>query len=153
MKRNTFLKGIASILGLSLIPFKGMASIKRNKVITFTPEILRKNNVGLYIINDKADVVENPDYAATVAWKLCWHLNRPNENATKDEKEFQLSENKNCKVNFLTDGWICPIGNTDEETCEYLNNNKYGEKYRIMTKEELFYIINHRNNYKQLFYE
>ena len=34
---------------------------------------------------------------------------------------------------------------------DYLNNNPHGEKFRIMTKEELFYILENRTNQKQLF--
>ena len=137
MKRNTFLRGLFSASVLALLPFKTKAE-RQNKVVEFTPEMLIKNNFGLYIINDKANVFERPDYAATVAWKLSYHNNNGGNYG---------------KVNFLTDGWFCPIGNTYKDICEYLNNNPYGEKFRIMTKEELFYIINHRTNAKQLFYE
>lgn len=154
MKRNTFLK---SLLVLPVIFSFSTPKVRKNKVITFTPEMLSKNNVGLYIINDKADVVKNPNYAATVAWKLSWNI------MLAKNPKFKLGD-KECggeefriptygKVNFLTDGWYCPIGNKCEDICEYLNNNPYGEKFRIMTKEELFYIIENRTNTKQLFYE
>ena len=157
MKRNTFLKSIGGILGLGLLGFKSKPTIKQNSVIIFTPEILKKYNFGLYIINDKADVMARPDYAATVAWKLGWSL------GVAKNADFYLKGVKHKgetfewpkynKINFLTDGWIFPIGDTKEGVCNYLNNNEYGEKYRIMTKEELLYIINNRSNSKQLFYE
>ena len=51
--------------------------------------------------------------------------------------------------NVLTDGWTHWIGNK-QELCEYLNNNPYGEKYRVLTPEELIYIIQNRKNSKQL---
>lgn len=142
MNRNNFLKRLT--LGALSIPFLGFKSetVRKNKVIKFTPELLDKYNYGLYIINDKADVVKNPDYAATVSWKLGWHLfvARP-------------EIPKYGKINFLTDGWFDAIGHNDEEVCEYLNNNPYGYKFRIMTQEEVIYIMTHRSNFKQLFYE
>ena len=130
--------------------------VKTNSPIVFTPEIITKYNFGLYIINVKADVVKRPDYAATVSWKLGYHINRtekPTESTTDTEKRVRLIHNKYVMSNFLTDGWVTPIGNDYEEVCEYLNNNFYGEKFRIMTKDELFYLLNHRTNIKQLFYE
>lgn len=154
MKRTTFLK---SILALPFLSFSTEKPIKKNPVIQFTPEILDKYNFGLYLINDKADVVKNPDYSATVSWKLSWNImviKQPELNFIDKErrgKRFEIP--KYGKVNFLTDGWYCPIGDTKQDICDYLNNNKYGEKFRIMTKEELIHIINHRTNYKQLFYE
>lgn len=139
MKRNTFLK---SLLGLPFLFSFTEKTVKKNPVVTFTPEMLKKYNFGMYLINDKADVVKNPDYSATVCWKLGWHLfvARP-------------EIPKYGKMNFLTDGWFHAIGHNYEDICEYLNNNPHGEKFRIMTKEELFYIIEHRTNEKQLFYE
>lgn len=154
MNRNTFLKRIGVLSVLPLLGFDIPKSVAKNKVIEFTPEIIKKYNFGLYLINDKADVVRNPNYAATVAWKLCWTNDRkPKDIPTEEEKKHLVRYNRYCKVNFLTDGWICPVGNSYEEVCEYLNNNPHGEKYRIMTKDELFYIINNRTNQKQLFYE
>ena len=132
-----------------LFGFKSKPVVRRNKVITFTPEILQKYNFGLYLINDKADVVKNPDYAATVSWKLGWNLGVTTGRITVKVAKWP----KYSICNFLTDGWTYPIGNSYEEVCDYLNNNPHGEKYRIMTKDELFYIINHRRNQKQLFYE
>lgn len=154
MNRNTFLRQIGlgglTALGLSFITPK--PKVAKNKVIEFTPEILKKYNFGLYIINDKADVVDRPDYAATVAWKLTYNL-QVVVNNVKGKKEVVKEWPKHSITNFLTDGWAYPIGNTLEEVCEYLNNNPQGTKFRIMTKDELFYIINNRSNSKQLFYE
>lgn len=145
MKRSTFIKAFGLI---PLFSFSNLKSVKQNKVVVFTPEMITKNNFGLYIINNKADVFKNPDYAATVAWKLGYN-NQYWRNFDGNGGSFQ----NYGKINFLTDGWFCPIGDNYEEICEYLNNNPHGEKFRIMTKEELFYIINHRSNSKQLFYE
>lgn len=152
MNRNNFLKKLT--LGALSIPFLGFKSetVRKNKVIEFTPEILNKYNYGLYLINDKADVVKNPDYAATVSWKLTWNSGVIVNNI--DNKKI-VSESW-CKysiTNFLTDGWTYPISSKKEEVCEYLNNNPYGHKFRIMTKEEVIYIMTHRSNFKQLFYE
>lgn len=142
MKRNNFIKTLGCLSLGSLVSFKAAPAVRKNKVIHFTPEILRKYNFGLYIINDKADVVENPDYAATVSWKLGWHLFLARPEIPKY-----------LRINFLTDGWVHAIGFNYDDVCEYLNNNPYGEKFRIMTKEELFYIIEHRGNQNQLFYK
>lgn len=148
MKRSTFIKAFGLIPLFSFYKPK----LKTNKVIEFTPEIISKNNFGLYIINNKANVFKNPDYAASVAWKLGYcNTNMVNTIGTKVTERFQW--NKYCKLQFLTDGWVFPIGNNYEEVCNYLNNNPYGEKFRIMTKEELFHIINYRTNAKQLFYD
>ncbi len=153
MNRLNFIKSTGIFAGLSLFGFKKPEpQVKRNQVIEFTPEILKKNNFGLYLINDKADVVKHPDYAATVSWKLGWNLGVATNNVG-NEKIKVATWPKYGKINFLTDGWYCPIGNNYEEVCEYLNNNPHGEKFRILTKEELFYIINNRRNQKQLFYE
>jgi len=156
MKRNDFIKfiglGISTVGLTSIFGFKKRIIIRRNKVITFTPEIIRKHNFGLYIINDNADVVNRPDYSATVSWKLTWNLGVA-INYVSGKKVRAKEWPKYSKCNFLTDGWVCPLGDSYEEVCEYLNNNPHGEKYRIMTKEELFYMINHRGNQKQLFYE
>ena len=148
MKRKTFLK---SLLGLPILFSFKTESVKKNKVVIFTPELISKNDIGLYIIKDKVDVFKNPSYAATVAFKISWTLG-VYVNELKGEK-MRNEYPKYGLTNFLTDGRYCPIGNTYQDICDYLNNNPYGEKYRIMTKEELFYIIENRNNSKQLFYE
>jgi len=145
MKRSTFIKAFGLI---PLFSFSNLKGVKQNKVVVFTPEMITKNNFGLYIINNKANVFKNHDYAATVAWKL-GYINKYWKSYDGNCGIFQ----KYGKVNFLTDGWFCSMGDTYEEVCNYLNNNPHGEKFRIMTKEELFYIINHRSNSKQLFYE
>lgn len=150
MKRNTFIKGILGLPILSLFSFKQAAVIKQNPVVEFTPDILKKHNFGLYIINIKANVVENPNYAATVSWKLGYHLDIVESTNNIESKRLRLRHNKYFMSNFLTDGWATPIGDNYEEICEYLNNHHYGEKFRIMTKEELFYLIENRTNWEQL---
>lgn len=152
MKRGKFLTLIGAGALAPLFGFESKPTVRRNKIITFTPEILKRYNFGLFLINDKADVVKNPDYAATVSWKLGWSLGVAT-NYISGKKVRAAEWPKYSKSNFLTDGWVCPLGDNYEQVCEYLNNNPHGEKYRIMTKDELFYIINHRGNQKQLFYE
>lgn len=150
LNRKTFLGIFAAFLPSVLLASR--PTIRKNSVITFTPEILTKHNTGLYLINDKASVIDNPDYAATVSWKITWNLGVVT-NSLNGKRYIAAEWPKYSLTNFLTDGWTHPIGNNYEEVCKYLNNNPHGEKYRIMTKEELFYIINHRTNQKQLFYE
>lgn len=100
--------------------------------------MLLENNIGLFIINNKADVFKNVNYAATVSWKLCYQINSPN-----------ISRFGRC--NFLTDGWFAPLYNdqikvdTHEELVVWLNNNPYKDEYRLMTKEEVLYLIQNRN--------
>ena len=148
MKRTTFLKGL---LGIPFfLSFRIPAQTKQNNVIEFTPEMLKKNNFGLYIINNKADVFKNPDYSATVAWKLGYHLTPTVLGVNDTEQQHSLHCNKYFMSNFLTDGWACPIGNTYEDICEYLNNNPHGEEYRILTENELIHIIKSRGNKKQI---
>ena len=69
MKRGAFLKLLFGLPFIAPLLAKSQ-SVSSNKVIIFTPDMLKKHNFGLYIINSKADVFKNPDYAATVAWKL-----------------------------------------------------------------------------------
>lgn len=147
MKRNKFLK---TILGLPLV-FTSMSFTNKPKKslekTIFTPEMLRRHNVGLFIVNIKAgDIVnsKNIGYAATVAWKICYHISPLIKPKNEDDGKFNIACNKYGKVNVFTDGWFCPMGNTDEEVCKYLNNNPYGESYRLMTKEEVIYLILNR---------
>ena len=149
MKRSTFLKTLGGLSLTGLFGFKPSSKIHKNPVIEFTPEILKKNNFGLYLINDKADVEKNPDYAATVSWKLSWNL-QVMVNSIRGRVTNKYEWPKYGIVNFLTDGWYYPIGEKYEDICNYLNNSD--EKFRIMTKEELIYIIENRSNSKQLFY-
>jgi hypothetical protein len=138
MKRNTFLK---TLLGLPFVaPLLSFSKAANTAKIIFTPEMLRRNNYGLFIINTKVtDVKKNPSYAATVAWKLCYQHNHW-KNTNEEPQQFNVYG----KVNFLTDGWFYPIGNTKEQVCEYLNNNPHGETFRLMTKEEVIYLITNR---------
>lgn len=138
MKRNKFLK---ILLGLPFVaPILAFAKSKTEAVI-FTPEMLSRHNYGLFIINIKAtDVTKRPGYAATVAWKLGYTNHFLLSSVTKEGNQYQ----RYTKTNFLTDGWVFPIGNTYEEVCEYLNNNPHGEKFRLMTKEEVIYLITNR---------
>lgn len=141
MKRNTFLKSVLAL------PFVGgllsFVSKPKEAVTVFTEEMLKRNNYGLFIINSKVtDVTQRPGYAATQSFKLCWTLG-----VCRNEirGEYTLIEfPKYCIVDFLTDGMILPIGSTYADMLEYLNNNPYGEKYRLMTKEEVVYLITNR---------
>lgn len=47
-------------------------------------------------------------------------------------------------MNVFTDGWFFPFANTDEETCEWLNNNPHKEEYRLLTKEEAIFLFTNR---------
>lgn len=158
MKRNNFIK---SLLGLSLLaplttlgrrdgfhnrridPYSLLPTPCKAKeeVTFFTPEMLSRNNFGLFIINSKVKQIteKNIGYAATVSWKLCYQ-----HNYWKNNGQEPVEYNRYGKANFLTDGWFCPIGGTYKQVCEYLNNNPYGEKFRLMTKEEVLYIISNR---------
>ena len=135
MKRNNFLKILACIpfIGIN-IPVKAI----NLEATLFTPEMLSRNNFGLFIINIKAGNVlttKNIGYAATVAWKLtyCNHqLTKPYENL-----RYGLT-------NVFTDGWFYPTSKNKEDLCEYLNNNLYGEKFRVITKEEVLFLISKR---------
>lgn len=151
MRRKDFLKNILSISLLSFLPFKlfsGTPIIKPNLVSNFTPELMSKFNYGMYIINNKVDVIANPDYAATVVWKLVYQFSRQTYKHSKYKYNYEhLPENGLC--NILTDGWTYWVG-SKQDLCDYLNNNPYGEKYRILTKAELDYILNHRKNTNQL---
>ena len=129
MKRNTFIK---SLLGLPLLAYFGgniPNPVDTNKV-NFTVEMLTRYNTGLFIIKAGVNVYthERVGYAATVCWKLIYSLER--------------TIPKYGRCNFLTDGWFYPMANTKEELCEILNNDKDG--YRILTKDEVKYIINNR---------
>jgi hypothetical protein len=82
-------------------------------------------------------------YASTVAWKLGYH-NQTLVNTIGGKVTERFDFPRYGKFNFLTDGWFFPIGHNYEEVCNYLNNNPHGETFRIMTKEEVVYIINNR---------
>jgi hypothetical protein len=153
MKRNTFLKSLLAL------PFIGAISSftkkPKEEVTVFTEEMLRKNNYGLFIIKSTVkDVRERPGYAATVAWKLgyCYHTFKypifDNKGKEYDEKKFTFQ--KYGKMNFLTDGWYYPIGDNYKDILEYLNNNPNGDKFRLMTKDEVIFLLTER---KQGFYE
>ena len=135
MKRSNFLK---SLLALPFItPFLSSAEEKvvgNSEPTFFTPEMLRRYNYGLFIINTKATpkvIKENPGYSATVSWKL-GYCNHP----FKHDKDDRYG-----KINFLTDGWFCPLAKDAEGMCEYLNNNPHGDKFRLMTREEVIYLL------------
>lgn len=140
MKRNNFLK---ALIGLPLVLTQLSFAKKEPKeeITFFTPEMLSRNNYGLFIINSRVKEVtnENVVYAATVSWKLSYDsryfVSSPIDN-TKTIRRFE----KYGITNFLTDGWYCPVGSTHEAVCEYLNSNKY----RLMTKEEVLFIISKR---------
>lgn len=136
MNRNSFLKllGLSS-LGTVFSSFDNKHKIKSNKVVIFTPELLKKYNTGLYIIKDGTDVTLRPGYAATVSFKLVYHH--------LDGRTVR------GLCNFLTDGWTQLIG-SEQNICDFLNHGSF-QKYRIMTKEELIYIIENKPNPKQLF--
>lgn len=98
--------------------------------------MLSRYNYGLFIINVKAgDVLtsKNIGYCATIAWKLGYidHVLRG--------EDLRVG-----KMNVFTDGWFCPIAKNNKELCEWLNNNPYGEEYRLMTKEEVVFLITNR---------
>ena len=100
-----------------------------NKKHIFTIEELEKNNFGLFIIRYfDEDIKTNVGYAATVSYKLSYQHHR----------DFKYG-----LVNFLSDGWFNPVCKTKEELCEILNTDKHG--YRLLTKEEVIYIINNRS--------
>ncbi len=145
MKRSNFLRALVGLpLVLSQLSFSKKSKIEK---VIFTPDMLNRNNFGLYIINTKAgnfgDIKRNPGYAATVSWKLCYHNDPTKKQGTKSD-QYRVSANRYCKINFLTDGWICPIGQDYNEVCAYLNNNPYGETYRLMAKEEVIFLITTR---------
>lgn len=142
MKRNKFLK---ILVGLPFVAPLFSFIKPKAEAITFTPEMLKRHNYGLFVINVKAtDVTKNPGYAATVAWKLVWNFEHARNPPSKGVEKQVFRWSKYSMCNFLTDGWVYPIGNTYEEMCEYLNNNPHGEKYRLMTKEEVIYLITNR---------
>lgn len=103
----------------------------------FTPEELSKHNFGLFIIRNTVEniesIKENPSYAATVSFKLGY-----------TNHKFINNDLRYGKINFLTDGWFCPLAKDAEGLCEYLNNNLHGDEYRLMTKEEVIYLISNR---------
>lgn len=146
MKRNNFLKLGIGIPLLGMFSFKSISKeleIKKNPVIEFTPENLSEFNVGTYIIKDGADVITNLNWSTTVVYKLVWQitLQRPFKDKVKVLKYGMC--------NALTDGWTYWIGDK-KELCDYLNNGPYGDKYRILTLEEMIYIIKNRVNQKQI---
>lgn len=157
MKRSSFLKLGLTLPFIGAFSFKALGSpekkIKQNPVIEFTKENLSEFNVGTYVIRHKtgkgyiADVEANPNYCATVVWKLVYQLGYAVNNLQGEKVKVEFPKYGLCNV--LTDGWTHWVG-SKEELCDYLNNNPYGETYRILTKEELFYIIENRSNQKQI---
>lgn len=146
MKRNTFLKSVLAL------PFIGAISSftrkPKEEVTFFTEEMLNRNNYGLFIIKSTVkDVRERPGYAATVSWKLgySYHTFKNPEFTHAGEKcggeKFVFQ--KYGKMNFLTDGWYYPLG-SKEDVLEYLNNNPNGDKFRLMTKEEVIFLLTER---------
>lgn len=110
-----------------------MSNIQVEKIV-FTPEMLRRNNFGLFLIKDTVDdVTKRPGYSATVSWKL-GYINHKLENS---EKRYGL-------ISFLTDGWFYPAAETIEELCDYINDNPHGVSYRLMTKEEVIFLLTTR---------
>lgn len=100
-----------------------------------------KNNV--LVLQNK-----NVNYAATVVSKFVWQIEM-----SQVVKHMNLGKKirlpKYGLSNALTDGWTHWIG-SKEEVCEFLNENTFGTQYRILTPEELIYIIQNRDNQKQL---
>ncbi len=144
MKRNDFLK---IILGIPLLFTKLPVQAKNLGKTIFTPEMLSRNNYGLFIINVKAgDVInsKNIGYCANVAWKLTWQMKYFKNPVSKNVKEQVFEFPKYSKTNVFTDGWVHPIGDSYEEVCEWLNNNPHGQEFRLMTKEEVVFLINNR---------
>jgi hypothetical protein len=100
----------------------------------FTPEMLNKNNFGLYIIRAyDSNIKENVSYASTVSYKLGYI----NHRLVESKKRYGL-------ISFLTDGWFLPVAENDQDICDYLNNLPEGQKFRLLTKEEVIYMIKHR---------
>lgn len=142
MKRNKFLK---TLLGLPFVAPLLAFSKPKPEAVVFTPEMLKRHNYGLYVINVKAtDVTQNPGYAATVSWKLVWNFEKVKNPVFKGGGGEVFTWAKYSMCNFLTDGWVFPIGDSYEDVCEYLNNNPHGEQFRLMTKEEVIYLITNR---------
>ena len=140
MKRNTFLKSLLGLGIFPLIPKATFASVNTERMV-FTEEMLTRYNVGLFIIKAGVNVFE-PErigYAATVCWKLAYHM-IPQSKIDKSGTGYLTG--KYGKVSFLTDGWFCPLANTKKQLCEFLNNDERG--YRVMTKEEVIYILQNR---------
>lgn len=147
MKRNTFLKSLLGLSVASMFPFNWLtaSSIKKNRVIKFTPENISENNVGLYIIEDRADVEKYIGVGTTCVWKLVYqHKYNTVTKLLNNEAKVELPKYGMCNV--LTDGWTHWIGDK-QQLCDHLNEDG---KYRILTKEELIHIINNRTNIKQL---
>lgn len=149
MKLLNFIRLIFALPRLS--SYKEISSLGKktsNKIVEFTVDELEKYNFGCYLIKNDTDVYKNPDFAATVCWKLVWQLRYIKEVNSKLLQKVHLPKYGMC--NFLTDGWTHWIGDTKEDVIEHLNNNEHGTKFRFLTKEELFYIISNRSNQKQI---
>ena len=151
MKRIEFLQTglltlIASMFSFSLFSKENIV-IKKNPVIEFTPENISEFNVGLYVIEDRADVVKFSGVGVGCVWKLVYQVGYTVNNLQGQKVQVKFPKYGLC--NALTDGWTYWVG-SKEQLCTYLNDNPHGVKYRILTKEELLYIINHRSNLKQL---
>lgn len=155
MKRNNFLKLGIGIPLLGMFSFKSFPKkcIKENPVIIFTSKNLSEFNSGTYIIRHtnkskyRTNVMHRPDYAATVTWKLVYQMGYAINNIKGEKIKIKFPKYGLCNV--LTDGWTYWVG-SKEELCNYLNNNPYGNTYRVLTKEELYYIIENRTNQKQI---
>jgi hypothetical protein len=142
MKRSNFLKSMLALPFVApLLSSSGKKLPVPGEEVVFTEEMLSRHNYGLFIIDNRVKQIteKNVGYAATVSWKLGWHLNHWRNSDGK-----RGSFNKYGKMNFLTDGWFSPMGDTYEEVCEYLNNNPHGQRFRLMSKEEVLFIISHR---------
>jgi hypothetical protein len=143
MKRNNFLKALIGLpFVLSHISF---ASKRKETVTHFTPEMLKRNNFGLFIIDSRVtDVRKNPSYAAGVAYKLGYNMFSWINLHYKGETTQRGNLKRYGKINFLTDGLFLGLGDTVEEVCDDLNNNPL-RKFRLMTKDEVIFLITHRD--------
>jgi hypothetical protein len=139
MKRNNFLK---ALIGLPFVLSHISFASKRKETIThFSPEMLKKNNFGLFIIDSRVtDVRKNPSYAAGVAYKLGYNMFSVRNANNKGETNLK----RYGKINFLTDGLFLGLGDTIEEVCNDLNNNPH-RKFRLMSKDEVLFLITHRD--------
>lgn len=113
--------------------------LKPNKVIEFDEFVLSQYNFGMFIIRDDIDIMKRPTFASGWVKKLVW------QNGVSEKQS--ISKYGLCSV--LTDGWTFWIGDKQEliyELNNYTNGlNDQGKphiiKWRILTKEELLYIL------------
>lgn len=134
MKRIQFLKTIACIPFITA--FKEHSPLKGNDSFIWTKEYLDKTGACSFIIKKNVDIYKDPGYASTVSWKLGFQISL---------KSLKKSADKYGKINFLTDGWFCPLANNYENLADYLNGDEGSVGYRPMTKEEVIYLINQRD--------